>query len=266
MRNILYISVMLVLLLPCYGQHVIKHKVFTPPTPLGQWNLAGCTTSGSGCTPSSSTTAYDQTGNGYAGTWQGTDPNPGGPTYWYGAGLINQYAGLFDGSTNGVFLGTSAGLLAPFASQSISLSCWFKANNVVGSTILIGQAKSIGSGNSSMYIYGAVGNPIRAAAQNASSTTVTAISAANITYGTWHLVVATYDGAHVILYYDGNQVDSEVQTGNLKSIASTYQPSIGAGDNAGTVANPFNGVIGPCGVYSTVLTATQAQQMYQAAW
>jgi len=266
MRKILYISVMLVLLLPCYGQHVIKHKVFTPPTPLGQWNLAGCTTSGSGCTPSSSTTAYDQTGNGYAGTWQGTDPNPGGPTYWYGAGLINQYAGLFDGSTNGVFLGTSAGLLAPFAGQSISLSCWFKVNNVAGDFLLIGQAKNSGSSSISMYIYGAYNTPIRAVTQNASSTVVTASSAANITSGIWHLAVATYDGAHVILYYDGNQVDSEVQTGNLKSIASTYQPSIGAGDNAGTVTNPFNGVLGPCGVYSTVLTATQAQQMYQAAW
>lgn len=245
---------------PTPGPSAPATPATTIPTPLGQWYLCGDTSGSTACTPSSSTSARDTSGNGFHGTWAGS--NIGTPNYWYTTGLLKPYAGSFDGTDNMVTLGTGAGLLAAFASSAISVSCWFDTTTVaVSRQVLIGQAATIGSASRSLVLNLAT-NSLNVIATNGSSTTQTFSSSTNVTANAWHYAVATYNGTTVVLYLDGTQTGSGALTGTLKSISNTFQPTIGSTDNAGTGGSFFTGALGPCVVYSSAISAGQVRAIW----
>jgi hypothetical protein len=92
------------------------------PTPFTQVNLDGCTTSGTGCAPSSNTNAFDTINTGSPATWHGT---ASGGTGFYDtgqSGLFSGVAGHFNGTDNYVVIpqanSSGAGSLMIFAKST----------------------------------------------------------------------------------------------------------------------------------------------------
>ncbi|MCK4752032.1 MAG: hypothetical protein KAS75_01200 [Planctomycetes bacterium] len=74
--------------------------------------------------------------------------------------------------------------------------------------------------------------------------------------GTWHHYAAVYDGAEIILYMDGNEVDSIACTG---SIASGASMTVGA--RSGGSAD-FDGWIDDVRIYDNALSTEEIQNLY----
>lgn len=76
----------------------------------------------------------------------------------------------------------------------------------------------------------------------------------------WHFVVGTYGPSNAYLYRDATQVDSVSTNGNALDTASTMRLEVGAiGETGGQW---FEGHIGHCMIFTTQLSATQIQTLY----
>ena len=77
----------------------------------------------------------------------------------------------------------------------------------------------------------------------------------------WYYVVATYDGANQRLYLDGEEVDSDAQTGNMIDAAEVA--IIGGITTADSPANFFDGKIKDAFVMDRTLTPDEIRWLYQ---
>jgi len=82
-----------------------------------------------------------------------------------------------------------------------------------------------------------------------------------IATGQWHFVVATYDGATLRLYLNGDEVDSDAQTGDM--IDSLEPLCLAAYTNAGTPAFFFDGRIWGASATPTVASPEWIKVQYQ---
>lgn len=87
-----------------------------------------------------------------------------------------------------------------------------------------------------------------------------------LTAGTWHHVVATYDGANLRLYVDKVQVgDTVPRTGDIGTDALS-DLVVFAQDNAGTMRRWNDITAAAVSVYPTGLTAAQVGELYDATF
>lgn len=91
----------------------------------------------------------------------------------------------------------------------------------------------------------------------ASSTTLD--SPTNVTLGAWNQVCMTYDGATLVMYQNGVQVQSQALSGAMGSL--TRAVSIGALSNG---TQPINGSVDEAKIYSRALSATEIKAEYSA--
>ena len=133
--------------------------------------------------------AHDLSGQGNNGTWQGVPSSHG--TY-YTAGMINSYAGYFDGSDNQVTIGTQPvyGFTGPF-----TVSAW--VNTVAKGTIL-----SMQNGGANGYNLALAYGVIRFCVYNAVEQCV-AGGHYPLSSPAWTYFTAVFDGANISVYANG---------------------------------------------------------------
>lgn len=91
--------------------------------------------------------------------------------------------------------------------------------------------------------------------------TATLIGSGSLTAGIWHHVAATYDGAHMRLYLDGELVGSLAKTGLLDQAPSV--PAWIGGQPPTATQHPWHGLIDDVRIYTQALTQEEILHIMQ---
>jgi Concanavalin A-like lectin/glucanases superfamily/CARDB/Secretion system C-terminal sorting domain/Thrombospondin type 3 repeat len=105
--------------------------------------------------------------------------------------------------------------------SNATISAWIKTSVVQGNTYIISVPKSSGGNNG--FDINLLGSSIRSCSFTASGDGGCASSNQNYADNQWHHIAATYDGALVRLYWDGNQVSTFARTEPLVTDGNLIQ-------------------------------------------
>lgn len=196
----------------------------------------------------SGTSVLDRSGNGNTGTWGGTGTH-------YVAGKVGQYAGGFDGTGPNDYVNASGDVLK--LTRQVSIAAWVNPTswtqylNIAGynNPGTIGYSFQIRSAACPAGIYLMAAIP-----------TGTAAGPASVSCDSWHHIVATYDGASIKIYLDG-----DYQNSTSDSDAMTYNSSlpfaIGGDSSRGRW---LDGFMDDVRVYNRALSAGEIKAIYDA--
>ena len=247
---------------PVHAQQMFQSLNY-PTGLLGWWKLCGDTTAAGGCTPSSSTTAFDSSGYGNNGTWTGTQS---GTNNWYSAGQVGPWAGFFNGTNNGVASNNVASLIA--GNGSVSYTAWIylpatynssssaetivamddsPCNNCALLTLGLWPSQTK-DGKLHMYIY-------------SGSAYVSNTPSKSSWASGWYFVAGTYSSAHGVIGYINGVIDGSAAA-VTRGASGGVHFSIGY-RNTGSPTF-FSGLINDVRVYNRELSAAEIAQMYLA--
>lgn len=187
----------------------------------------------------------------------------GSHTGTYTNATLNQSGATTDGdkaiSGNGLTMKYTAGTGLPIGASARSVEFWFKTtatpSSPYGSTFL-----SYGSGNTNQMFaaklyQGTNGQSYMKLTNWTASYLYPVPTGANPLDGTWHYVVATFDGTNSSVYYDGHSLGQ--QTTSFNTVLNTNGLYLGLQTpNAGS---PYNGSLDEVAIYNYVLTPAQVQ-------
>lgn len=178
----------------------------------------------------------------------------------------------FNGNSANALYRTDTGASDPLRIRTGSWGCWFKTAKRGTQQTMIGKCSGSGTTPApdgwSYWLAVSGGNNIYAivstTGQIASSTVdfVSAIGTNDVADGRWHFAVATYNGALLSVYVDG---ELEVQTAFNGLIAMSSQPfNIGSYEADGSTAaiGSFYGTVDEAFVTSDVLSDDQVRMLY----
>ncbi len=209
----------------------VSHPTNIPPNLLGWWKLD----------EQSGSVASDSSENSNTGSVVLGD---GGWT----SGLING-ALFFDGESTQVFVTNSPSLNPP---TGISIAVWVDAGDWFTNTRILEKGKSDNQ-------YGLLINGAGQLEFLLASVTNGTLSTTPPSTGSWHHLVATYNGALISLYIDGQQAAQQSASGPL---ATTADPLAIGGKPSGGPAFSFYGIIDDVQIYGAALSASQVAQLY----
>ncbi len=210
--------------------------------------------------------AYDLSGNGDNGTWNGSTTNGS----YYAAGYNGSSAGYFDGSTDYLATGYVQNAVVRY-----SLSAW--VNVTATSALPIIQDRGSGAGMGITFEIGYNGGQSGHAGSvncgaDSNSLWIGGYTTAIVDDGKWHNVVCVFDGApsgssvaasDFTIYIDGVQEPLTVTT-----IGSAVTPLTGLG---GTIigyhqswSNYFGGRMQDVRIYDSALLPAEAEAIYNA--
>jgi len=197
-----------------------------------------------------STTVVDSSGNGNNGTAQ-ANTNTKSTT-----DAIHNRALTFNGTTDYVDLGTGINSLI---TNQITVTAWVKVTASDDISIVVaGQYSDITEKDFALFPYQSAGGQVYFDVGNG---TVSGRATSNAGYalGNWFLIVGTYDGSNVRIYYNG-VIGATV--GTLTGNISFSGDSIKIGKQSG--GSFFNGSIDDVRIYNRALTASDVAALYQA--
>jgi hypothetical protein len=237
------------LVCPAFGQ--INGIADSDPSLVGHWRLGGDTSLSSGFVPSTSTAAYDSSGNGNAGTWSGTKSGIGGT--WYGAGHnTGQNAGVFDGLTDKVSFGSNK---LPTGAASFSMLAWVNLSSVPAvSNVVINYGIAVINEGRIVSVNTSAGTAYLAFSGYSDDF----LSSASVSTGVWHLVGATYAGGTAITVY----LDGVGYAGTLPHALNTVNGVQYIGYFVTGALYPFKGSILDARIYNRALSASEMAQLY----
>ncbi len=210
--------------------------------------------------------AYDRSGNGDNGTWNGSSTNGS----YYTAGSGGGYAGYFDGSTD--YIATN---YVQNAAVEYSISAW--VNTVSTSGLPIVQDRGTGAGMSITFEIGYNGGQSGHAGSvncgaDSNGIWIGGYTTATVNDGKWHNVICTFNGSpsgasvtpsDFTVYIDGVAAPLNAGTGG-----STVSPLTGLG---GTIigyqsawTNYFGGKMQDVRIYNSALLPAEAETIYNA--
>ncbi len=187
--------------------------------------------------------ALDSSGNGYNGTWNGTET--------YAAGRFGQ-AAVFNGSSSYIYRSSS---FLPMGSASRTFSFWTKLDTHVGDAYFM----SYGNGATGQFFSPRV-TPLNQGgyisfmgyAADLNSNVV-------MTTGEWMHLCYTYNGTTLKIYKNA----VEIASGNLSlSTSQTRDFIIGARDYNGSVTKHIDGSIDQIRIFNSALSAGNVTQLY----
>ena len=191
--------------------------------------------------------AEDETGN-YDGT-------PTNVNYTFGrfgqAGVFNGSSGYIDTTYN---FGTDS---------SYSISLWMKTSITSTRHFLYGVFPSSGANNGPGFAFGiSASNTFEFIFANGSAAWVdTSISAASYTNGNWHNLILVVNDTLVKLYADGNTTPIANLTSSVSAGTSTSD-DLSLGRLGSYPGFYFNGKIDQVRIFSSALTSTQVESLY----
>jgi len=80
-----------------------------------------------------------------------------------------------------------------------------------------------------------------------------------LSVGQWFHLAGSYDGSNLRVYLNGVLEDTTANTGNMSS--TTAPVRIGAGSGGSGTEQPFDGDIGPCGIWRVGLSGNEIQSL-----
>ncbi|MDK9700708.1 MAG: choice-of-anchor D domain-containing protein [bacterium] len=166
----------------------------------------------------------------------------------------------FNGNTSQMYNTVGSG----FSTTKVSLCAWISVTGAgdhnprimsvgpTGSSYQYYRLNLVGTGSTRYISFGVSQNGTSTAFQHNSTGTIP-------TNGSWHFVVATYDGAQVKLYIDGALSGTHSQTAALGSFSNTARLQIGYSDNG---YDRFAGKIDDVRLYNRALTESEVSSLY----
>lgn len=200
----------------------------------------------------SGTTAYDASGNGNNGTWNGTGSH-------FTGGKVGTYAGQFNGVDDYIEIPSTNSL--SIGSNKISYSAWVNPLAADYRTVFSKGYDATDGGYSLRITRDS--EPIKAFAEvHASGTTGAAGVYNNIANNIWSYLTGTYDGTQLCLYVNGvlnacTNYSGNIQTNNLSL-------RIGRLSTAQIINAYFKGLVDEVRIYNRVLSAAEIQAIYNA--
>lgn len=186
--------------------------------------------------------AYDSSGNGDNGTWNGSTTNG---TY-YSGGIVGSYAGDFNGSNDYVNAGAPSILSPP----NFTVSLWIYPESFANYSVLVQDGNSSGwafvflSSSAHLRLAGLTGG--------------WSISGNGLPLNTWSFVTATYSAGTGMLYQNG------IQT------TSGSSGTIGVPNGSFSVGDSYNGsessdgLIDDVRIYSRAISPAEVMAIYNA--
>jgi len=207
---------------------------------------------------SNATTATDTATGAYPGTYQGAMTSQATAPLACSRDTGGAY--VLNGTTSYVSTATS------FANpQTFSEEIWFKTTVAGGRLIGFGSSQTGSSGSYDRHLYINTLGQLVFGTYNAATKTINSTAAVN--NGAWHQAVGTFSASSgMSLYLDGALVASN----STYTVAQSYTGywRVGYDSLSGWPSAPastyFNGSLRFASVYTTVLSATQVQQHYNA--
>ena len=223
----------------------------------------------------SGTTAADSSGNGYAGTYEGS----------YTLAAATAPTGAHSVDLTGGYVSTPFTL--PSSVNAVTYEAWVKTTELAtsgnGIVIIAPQgtttlALSLGSPGP---VLGGYGNPYGSGARGGdlcfwywdqpAGNLAQVCSDSAINDGNWHFVVAEYSGASgaLTLYVDGTQDPTWTVNGVGSTVAGPLsvpgQVQLGNSPAASITGGTYTGDLADVAIYNTDLSPSQIQQQYAAA-
>ncbi len=204
------------------------------PTLVGYWPL----NEGSG------NLAYDESGSGAYGTWNGTQA---GSSTYYGTGMNGGWAGYFNGSNDNITVPTSTSLNTYSNGYSVSIWMYFNSPAATTEEFLVNRVIDI------VTLSGSTSTEFRFQVP-VSQMVYTASAGLWYLPGIWYDVVVTYNSAssQLSIYVNG-------------TLAYQATRSAGTGVPTALVIDPsgaFTGLIQGVRVYNRALTAAQVAALF----
>jgi hypothetical protein len=182
-----------------------------------------------------------------------------GPLWRPSGGKING-ALQFDGVDDNVPVGKAS---LPNPANGLTIATWLKADDFgVFDARLISKASGVEEADHVFMLSTFNNNAIRFRLR-ANGTTTTLISAANVvTAGSWHHVVALYDGSAIKLYVDTVVVGTVAKSGALNEPDITTPCALGNQPNDNSKA--FDGLLDEVYIYNRPLSSEEIGALYSA--
>ena len=173
--------------------------------------------------------------------------------------------------TSGTWLGGKFGSCLDFAANTgyvnipdfveattgITVITWVQSDvtNYAGTSYLISKYHTGGFGGWRLYLDGfeQLNFQVFTSGGNSTATSGTILSDNN-----WHMVVGTYDGANIRIYWDGVEVGSAAETG---TITNRVEPIMIHGALTAT-SSSFDGRYDATSIYNRALSPSEIQQLY----
>ena len=210
-------------------------------------------------TSSSATAATDSSGNGRTGVYGSS-----GKTSTTNKPCSNDSgrAMTFDGSSG--YLSSPA--VSGGSPDTFSLSVWFRTTTTSGGKLIgFGNAQTGQSPNYDRHVYMTDTGRIYFGVYSSGNKTISSSSSYND--GSWHLSVATMSSAGMRLYVDGRQVGSDPSTTTGEASSTSYVrvafDKVTFWENEPT-SPYFGGSLDDAAFFTTALSATQVQSVYNA--
>lgn len=188
--------------------------------------------------------AFDNSGNGNNGTWNGSSTNGS----HYTGGKVGTYAGYFNGVNNQINASDTVG-------TNITVSAWI---NYLGTST---TQVPISGGNANDYFFALIGGALYTSQTNASSGQVYYTIAGGVLTG-WHLYATTIttNGNNVSwnTYRDGVSIGTYLSSNGLMPVGISY---LGVNASGGS---HFFGPIDDVRVYNRALSGAEVQALYNA--
>ncbi|GAA4265672.1 LamG domain-containing protein [Frondihabitans peucedani] len=207
---------------------------------------------------SNSTTAVDSDSGAYPGTYRGTMTTS--TTTPLACSRDTGGAYVLNGTSSYVSTATS------FANpQTFSEEVWFKTTVAGGKLMGFGSSQTGSSGSYDRHLYINTSGQLVFGTYNAATKTI--VTSTPVTDGTWHQAVATFSGSTgMALYLDGALVAQNTTYTVAQNFTGFWRvgyDAIASWPGAPTNAY-FTGSLRFASVYTTVLTAAQVQNHYNA--
>ncbi|MGF1580087.1 MAG: Ig-like domain-containing protein [Gemmataceae bacterium] len=203
--------------------------------------------------------ATDSSNNGYNGTINGATWETGQD----GGGLH------FDGTNDYVDLGNLD--MQPHNGQTgLTIGVWFKADQFGHLSGRDGRLVSKSTGSSAQKHYWMLSTDdsgtdtrlrfrLKTGTSTGSGTTTLIASSGNLVPNTWYHATATYDGARMRLYLNGQEVGNTAKTG---TIAKNSNVPVWVGGNPGaTTERPWSGSIDEVNLFNRALTPAEITKL-----
>lgn len=192
----------------------------------------------------------DSTANDALGTYNGTLVN--GATY--GTGIINNGFNL-DGINDYASISPTFGSSLTAPTSAFTYSAWvYKTKS--------GQAFIVQNGTVDMgcCLFVTSGGFVGLTYQGVTQQTSSSISAGFVNLNTWHHLVAAYDGAGSVTFYNDG---ADVGTKSISWTDGTGTSNTYIGTYSG-ISNYFGGIIDEVGVWDRQLTASEVTDLYNS--
>lgn len=203
----------------------------------------------------SGTVAYDSSGMGNNGAWNGT---PVGTSGYYSAGKVGPWAGAFDGSTTYMNVFPAWGLNATVSQFTIAGWVYKTPGGAIDGYVLGIGAATLGGDDLSLGIH--ADSSAECGFYNGSTILTLNVSTLNFD-NAWHYLVCTYDGSTITLYVDGQALSTTLSTSGAVNFESNAKIRLGDGVRW---QNSLSGQLDDVRLYDRALSAAEIQAIYNS--